>query len=59
MNVVDIVLGVAILVFAINGWRRGFLYGLLALAGFLVGAALVCGWHRCWSAPGTKAYPRR
>ena len=53
MNVVDIVLGVAILVFAINGWRRGFLYGLLALAGFVVGAIvglwvapmLVGSWH--------------
>ena len=40
MNVVDLVLVVAILVFAITGWRRGFLYGLLSLAGFLVGGAV-------------------
>ena len=40
MNVVDVVLGVAIVVFAITGWRRGFVFGLLSLAGFLVGAAV-------------------
>ena len=40
MNVVDLVLVVAMLVFAITGWRRGFLYGLLSLAGFLVGGAV-------------------
>ena len=40
MNIVDLVLIVAILVFAITGWRRGFLYGLLSLAGFLVGGAV-------------------
>lgn len=40
MNVVDVVLGVAILVFAVTGWRKGFLYGLLSLLGFLAGAAV-------------------
>ncbi len=39
MNVVDLVLVVGILLFAYIGWRRGFLYGLLSLAGFLLGAA--------------------
>jgi len=40
VNVVDLVLVVAILVFAVTGWRRGFLYGLLSLGGFLVGGAV-------------------
>jgi len=40
VNVVDLVLVVACLIFAITGWRRGFLYGLLSLAGFLCGAAV-------------------
>ncbi|MFZ0325217.1 MAG: MarP family serine protease [Actinomycetes bacterium] len=40
MNVVDLFLVVAILLFAFIGWRRGFVYGLLSLAGFLVGAGL-------------------
>ncbi|MEO8329373.1 MAG: CvpA family protein, partial [Candidatus Nanopelagicales bacterium] len=40
MNVVDLVLFVAMLVFALTGWRKGFIYGLLSLAGFLVGAAV-------------------
>ena len=53
MNVVDLVLVVAMLIFALTGWRRGFLYGLLSLVGFLIGAAvglwlapkLVGGWQ--------------
>lgn len=40
MNVVDLILLVAILVFAVIGWRRGFLYGLFGLVGFLVGAGI-------------------
>ena len=40
MNVVDLVLVVAILIFALTGWRKGFLYGLLSLIGFLAGAAV-------------------
>jgi S1-C subfamily serine protease len=40
VNVVDIVLAVAMLVFAFTGWRRGFVYGLTSLVGFLLGAAL-------------------
>jgi len=39
VNVVDLVLVVAILLFAFIGWRRGFVYGLLSLVGFLLGAA--------------------
>jgi len=39
MNIVDLVLAVGVLVFAWFGWRRGFVYGLLSLIGFLVGAA--------------------
>ena len=53
MNVVDVVLLVAILIFAVTGWRKGFLYGLLSLAGFITGAAvgfwlapkIVGSWH--------------
>jgi S1-C subfamily serine protease len=53
VNVVDLVLVVAMLIFALTGWRRGFLYGLLSLVGFLIGAAvglwlapkLVGGWQ--------------
>jgi len=40
VNVVDLVLVVAMLVFALTGWRKGFVYGLLSLAGFLCGAAV-------------------
>ncbi|HVQ86564.1 MAG TPA: MarP family serine protease [Actinomycetes bacterium] len=40
MNVVDLVLLVAMLVFALTGWRKGFVYGLLSLVGFLCGAAV-------------------
>ncbi len=40
MNVVDVVLAVAILVFAVTGWRRGFLFGLLSLVGFVAGAVV-------------------
>ena len=40
MNVVDLVLVVAMLIFALTGWRKGFLYGLLSLMGFLAGAAV-------------------
>ena len=40
MNVVDLILVVAMLIFAITGWRKGFLYGLLSLVGFLCGAAV-------------------
>lgn len=36
---IDLVLLVAIFVFAVTGWRKGFLYGLLTLVGFLCGAA--------------------
>ena len=40
MSVVDIVLLVAAVLFAITGWRRGLVYGLLSLVGFLTGAAV-------------------
>ncbi len=40
MSVIDIVLLVAALLFAITGWRRGLVYGLLSLVGFLTGAAV-------------------
>lgn len=40
MSVIDIVLLVGALIFAITGWRRGLLYGLLSLVGFLTGAAV-------------------
>lgn len=40
MSVIDIVLLVAALLFAITGWRRGLVYGLLSLVGFLCGAAV-------------------
>ena len=69
MNIVDLVLVVAMLVFAWLGWRRGFVYGLLSLIGFLVGAAGgLCGaWRshrpaRCgagWRAAGRSALARR
>jgi S1-C subfamily serine protease len=39
VSVIDIVLLVAMVLFAITGWRRGLLYGLLSLVGFLTGAA--------------------
>jgi S1-C subfamily serine protease len=39
VSVIDIVLLVAALLFAITGWRRGLVYGLLSLVGFLTGAA--------------------
>lgn len=40
MSVIDIVLLVAALLFAVTGWRRGLVYGLLSLVGFLTGAAV-------------------
>ncbi|MFL6069823.1 MAG: MarP family serine protease [Actinomycetes bacterium] len=40
MSVVDVVLLVAAVLFAITGWRRGLVYGLLSLVGFLTGAAV-------------------
>lgn len=40
MNVVDLILIVAMMVFAVIGWKRGFLYGIFGLLGFLVGAAI-------------------
>ncbi|MEO8106242.1 MAG: MarP family serine protease [Actinomycetes bacterium] len=40
MSVIDIVLLVAALLFAITGWRRGLVYGLLSLIGFLTGATV-------------------
>lgn len=40
MNVVDAVLIIGMLVFAVTGWKRGFVYGLLSLIGFLAGAAV-------------------
>ena len=46
MSVVDIVLLVAAVLFAITGWRRGLVYGLLSLVGFLTGAAV-----GLWAAP--------
>ncbi len=39
MSVVDVVLLVAALLFAVTGWRRGLVYGVLSLVGFLTGAA--------------------
>jgi len=40
VNVVDIVLVVAVVLFAITGWRQGLVRGVLAMAGFLGGAAV-------------------
>ena len=40
MNAIDLVLVVAVVVFAVVGWKRGFLYGLFSLVGFLVGASV-------------------
>ena len=40
MSVIDIVLLVAALLFAVTGWRRGLVYGALSLVGFLVGAGV-------------------
>jgi S1-C subfamily serine protease len=40
VSVVDVVLLVAALLFAVTGWRRGLVYGLLSLVGFLTGAAV-------------------
>jgi hypothetical protein len=39
-SVIDIVLIVLVIVFAINGYRQGFVIGLLSFAGFFGGAAL-------------------
>ena len=39
-NVIDIVLIVLVVVFAINGYRQGFLVGLLSFVGFFGGALL-------------------
>jgi S1-C subfamily serine protease len=46
VSVVDAVLLVAAVLFAITGWRRGLVYGLLSLVGFLMGAAV-----GLWAAP--------
>lgn len=40
MNIVDWVLIGAVIVFAIAGWRRGFVAGILSFAGFLGGGLL-------------------
>jgi S1-C subfamily serine protease len=40
VNVVDLVLVMAIVAFALIGWKRGFLYGIFGLVGFLIGAGL-------------------
>ncbi len=40
MNAIDLALVLAIVVFAIVGWKRGFLYGLFSLLGFLIGASI-------------------
>jgi S1-C subfamily serine protease len=40
VSVVDVVLLVAAVLFAITGWRRGLVYGFLSLVGFLTGAAV-------------------
>jgi S1-C subfamily serine protease len=39
MNAIDLALVLGIVVFAVVGWRRGFLYGLFSLLGFLIGAS--------------------
>ncbi len=41
LNVIDIVLLLLILLSALNGWRRGFILGLLGLIGWILG--LVAG----------------
>jgi S1-C subfamily serine protease len=48
VSVIDVVLLVAAVLFAVTGWRRGLLYGLLSLVGFLLGAAV-----GLWLAPKT------
>ena len=40
MNAIDLALVLAIVVFAVVGWKRGFLYGLFSLLGFLIGASI-------------------
>ena len=40
MSVIDVVLLVAAVLFAITGWRRGLVYGFLSLVGFLTGAGV-------------------
>jgi S1-C subfamily serine protease len=40
VNVVDLVLVVGMIVFAVIGWKRGFLYGIFGLVGFLIGAGI-------------------
>lgn len=50
MSVIDVVLLVAAVLFAITGWRRGLIYGLLSLVGFLTGAAV-----GLWVAPKVVA----
>jgi S1-C subfamily serine protease len=50
VSVVDAVLLVAAVLFAITGWRRGLVYGLLSLVGFLIGAAV-----GLWVAPKVVA----
>ena len=39
-SLVDVVLIVLIVIFAVNGYRQGFAIGLLSFAGFFLGAAL-------------------
>jgi S1-C subfamily serine protease len=40
MNAIDLALVLGIVVFAVVGWKRGFLYGLFSLLGFLLGASV-------------------
>lgn len=40
MNIVDAILIVAVVGFAIAGWRRGFIAGVLSFSGFLAGGLL-------------------
>lgn len=40
MNAVDVLVLVAVVMFAVIGWRTGFIQGLLGFAGFVAGAVL-------------------
>ena len=47
MNALDIVLLIAMVSFAVSGYRQGFIVGMLSFAGFLGGGALAMyAWPR-------------
>ncbi|GAA4787800.1 MarP family serine protease [Streptomyces ziwulingensis] len=59
MDLLDILLGLAVLAYAVSGYRRGLVAGCVSLAGF-VGGAVVGVWALPWTVglvgdPGTTA----